>query len=157
MTDNIFRYSIKAIIVKDGKFLVEQVDQGRGIFYKLPGGGHNFGETIHDALHRELKEELGIDGKIGTLLFIRDYIAKNHDMEFDDSNFHQTELIFLCHIDDFSNLGNGDFPDKQQVICWKNAAELEQIKFRPHRLVPYLKDIDKLYTQKKTIYLGDID
>lgn len=157
MADNIFRYSIKAIIIKDGKFLVEQVDQGRGIFYKLPGGGHHFGETIHEALHRELKEELGLDAKIGTLLFIRDYLAKNHDMEFDDPNFQQTELLFLCYVDDFSNLGTGDEPDKNQVIVWKTAEELEQIKFLPRKLVSYLKDIDKLYTQKETIYLGDIN
>lgn len=157
MTNNIFRYSIKAIIVRDGKFLVEQVDQGRGIFYKLPGGGHHFGETIYEALHRELKEELGLDAEIRTLLFIRDYLAKNHDMEFDDPNFQQTELMFLCDVNDFSNLGNGIKPDKNQVIVWKTAEELEQIKFLPRKLVPYLKDIKKLYAQKETIYLGDIN
>ena len=157
MTDYIFRYSIKAIIIKDDKFLVEQVDQGRGIFYKLPGGGHHFGETIHEALHRELQEELGIDAEIGTLLFIRDYLAKNHDMEFDDSNFQQTELMFLCNVKDFSNLGRGTEPDKNQVICWKSIEELEQIKFYPQKLVPYLKDIKKLKGQKETIYLGDVN
>lgn len=157
MTNNIFRYSIKAIIIRDDKFLVEQVDQGRGIFYKLPGGGHHFGETIHEALHRELKEELGLDAKISTLLFIRDYLAKNHDMEFDDPNFQQTELMFLCFVDDFSNLGNGSEPDKNQVIVWKTAEELAKIKFFPRKLVPYLQDIKKLYEQKETIYLGDIN
>ena len=153
----IFRYSIKAIIIKDDKFLVEQVDQGRGIFYKLPGGGHHFGETIHEALPRELHEELGIDAEIGTLLFIRDYLAKNHDMEFDDSNFQQTELMFLCNVKDFSNLGRGTEPDKNQVICWKSIEELEQIKFYPQKLVPYLKDIKKIKGQKETIYLGDVN
>lgn len=157
MADNIFRYSIKAIIIKNNKFLVEQVNQGRGVFYKLPGGGHCFGETIHQALHRELKEELGIDAQIGALLFIRDYIAKNHDMEFDDANFQQTELMFLCKIKDFSALGQGTEPDKNQVIMWKTAEELEQIKFFPKKLVPYLKDINKLYAQTATIYLGDVN
>lgn len=157
MADNIFRYSVKAIIIKDDKFLVEQVNQGRGVFYKLPGGGHRFGETIHQALHRELKEELGIDAQIGALLFIRDYIAKNHDMEFDDANFQQTELIFLCKVKDFSALGQGMEPDKNQVIMWKTAEELEQIKFFPKKLVPYLKDINKLYAQTATIYLGDVN
>ena len=157
MVDNIFRYSIKAIIIKDGKFLVEQVDQGRGQFYKLPGGGHHFGETIHQALLRELKEELGLDANIGTLLFIRDYLAKNHDMEFDDPNFQQTELMFLCDVKDFSNLGKGLEPDKNQIICWKTAEELEQIKFLPKKLVPYLKNLQTLQEQRETIYLGDIN
>jgi 8-oxo-dGTP diphosphatase len=157
MADNIFRYSVKAIIIKDDKFLIEQVNQGRGVFYKLPGGGHQFGETIHEALHRELKEELRIDAQIGSLLFIRDYIAKNHDMEFDDSNFQQTELMFLCKVEDFANLGQGTEPDKNQVIMWKTAEELEQIKFLPKKLVSYLKDINKLYAQTATIYLGDVN
>lgn len=157
MADNIFRYSVKAIIIKNGKFLVEQVNQGRGVFYKLPGGGHRFGETIHEALYRELKEELGIDAQIGSLLFIRDYIAKNHDMEFDDANFQQTELMFLCKVKDFSALGQGTEPDKNQVIMWKTAEELEQIKFLPKKLIPYLQDINKLYAQTETIYLGDVN
>ena len=47
-------------------------------------------------------------------------------------------------VKDFSNLGQGSEPDKNQVICWKSAEELEQIKFFPKKLVPYLKDISKL-------------
>ena len=157
MANNIFRYSIKAIIIKDDKFLVEQVDQGRGPFYKLPGGGHHFGETIHEALLRELKEELGLEAEIDPLLFIRDYLSKNHDMEFDDPNFQQTELMFFCKVKDFSSLGQGSEPDKNQIICWKTAKELEQIKFFPKKLVPYLKDLEQLKQQKETIYLGDIN
>ena len=151
----IFRYSIKAIIVHEGKFLVEQVDQGQGVFYKLPGGGHQFGETIHGALHRELKEELGIEADIGPLLFVRDYLAKNHGMEIDGPNFQQTELLFLCQVKDFSNLGKGTEPDKKQVICWKTPQELAHIKFFPQALVPYLTALEKYKTQ--TVYLGDVN
>ena len=157
MSDNIFRYSVKAVIIKENKILVEQVDQGRGIFYKLPGGGHHFGETIQEALLRELKEELGIEAEIGRLLFVRDYLAKNHDMEVDDPNFQQTELMFLCHVKDFSTLGQGTEPDKNQIICWKTSEELAQIKFFPKKLVSYLTNLSKLQEQKETIYLGDVN
>lgn len=43
--EKIFRYSIKAVIIRDGKLLVESCDYGRGRFCKLPGGGHRWGET----------------------------------------------------------------------------------------------------------------
>ena len=36
--EKIFRYSIKAVIIRDGKLLVESCDYGRGRFCKLPGG-----------------------------------------------------------------------------------------------------------------------
>lgn len=38
MSEAIFRYSMKAIIIKDNKLLVESCDYGRGLFCKLPGG-----------------------------------------------------------------------------------------------------------------------
>jgi len=151
---NIFRYSIKGIIIKDGKVLVGRVNQGRGEFYKLPGGGHHFGETVGEALVRECQEELGLNVKLGPLLFVRDYLAKNHAMEFDDANFQQTELMFLCLVDDFSTLGQGHEVDANQELFWKTPGELAAIKFMPQAIVPFLKDIENI---KQTIYLGDVN
>lgn len=39
--EKVFRYSVKAIIIKGNKLLVESCDYGRGRFCKLPGGGTN--------------------------------------------------------------------------------------------------------------------
>ena len=58
--EKIFRYSIKAVIIRDGKLLVESCDYGRGRFCKLPGGGHQWGETMEQALIRECREELNL-------------------------------------------------------------------------------------------------
>ena len=153
--DKIFRYSIKAIIIKNNKLLVESVDYGRGRFSKLPGGGQEWGETMQDALVRECKEELNIDVKPLRLVMARDYIAKNHIQNIDLDYFHQSELMFECEVEDFSTLCVGTVPDGNgQRIEWIDLDELSQSDFYPKAIIPYLNDIKNI---KETIVLGDVN
>jgi len=154
MIDKIFRYSMKAIIIKDGKLLVESCDYGRGRFMKLPGGGHKWGETMQQALIRECKEELNISVVPNQLVFTRDYIAKNHNTTIDEPCFHQAELMFICDVEDFTNLGNGVIPDDKQEIVWMDIDKLKNSTFMPKVIIPYLKNISNI---KETICLGDVN
>ena len=54
----LYRVSVKAVIVSDGKLLLvkEEEDEWRS----FPGGGIDYGESVDQALIRELSEELGI-------------------------------------------------------------------------------------------------
>lgn len=53
-----YRVSVKALIKNDsGAILVVKEHQDK---WELPGGGLDHGESIHDCLRRELKEELNI-------------------------------------------------------------------------------------------------
>lgn len=53
-----------AIVVRDGKILMERVFYFGREFYTVPGGGIEEGETPEQAALRELKEECGLEGKI---------------------------------------------------------------------------------------------
>lgn len=153
--DKIFRYSIKAIIIKDNKLLVESCDYGYGRFCKLPGGGHQWGETMKEALIRECKEELNLNVNPTRLLFARDYIAKNHQQTTDDDVFHQAELMFECNVKDFSTLSIGSEPDgENQQIKWIDLDKLPTSDFYPKAIVPYLTQLD---TITETIVLGDVN
>ena len=51
------KYSIRAIIVRDGRLAMQCSQEGE---YKIPGGGQEPGENYEQTLIREVKEETGL-------------------------------------------------------------------------------------------------
>ena len=49
---------------QDRVLLCRHEKAGRGEYWLLPGGGVNAGESLLDALHRELSEEVGIEDEV---------------------------------------------------------------------------------------------
>jgi ADP-ribose pyrophosphatase YjhB (NUDIX family) len=59
LPDCYYRTSVKALVLNaDKKFLLIKEANGK---WELPGGGLEFGEKPHDCLHREVKEEMGLE------------------------------------------------------------------------------------------------
>ena len=167
------RPSAKAIIIRDGALLVLRMRDEVGPWYLLPGGGVDFGETLHDALHRECREEIGCDVEVGELRFVREYISAHHEFAHEEPDAHQIEYMFLCRLADGAlraiegtvpdsgtvpGLPSGTvplLPDKGQLgLAWLPLATLTRYRLYPRTLRPFFLRLDD---PAIPIYFGDVN
>ncbi|WP_240419406.1 NUDIX domain-containing protein [Paenibacillus periandrae] len=144
------RNTAKAIIEYDNKllFIKKKLDKV-GIYYTLPGGGQESGETIEDTILRECNEELNINAKIKELVCVREYISNNHEYSFLVKQVHAIEFIFHCSFeveDKITHLQNDvaqigfEWLDISTIIeSLKQVSEINDLKF-PQTLKDFLKE-----------------
>lgn len=149
------RNSCKAVIVQDDKILLTLNHDDTGDFYLLPGGGQKFGETLQQAILREVMEETGWLVKPGELILVRDYIGSNHEFAKWEADVHQTELIFraipIRHVE------QALVPDPWQTgIEWVSIDDLKGGRIFPSVLKDILPEVIS-GTYRGPIYLGDIN
>lgn len=60
--DSLFRVSLKAVMLDEQNRVLVVKESGR-TSWDLPGGGMEHGETVGEALARELHEEVGLTGE----------------------------------------------------------------------------------------------
>lgn len=66
------RQAVRAIIVKDNNLLVMKRNKFGKVYYTLPGGGIDPGETAEQALQREIYEEASIQFSNPRLVYIEE-------------------------------------------------------------------------------------
>lgn len=153
---NPVRVAARAVIVQNGALLVVTLRDASGPFFVLPGGGQKHGETLADTVCRECLEELGIVIRAGKMLYMREYIGKNHSFKARHRAFHQVEVVFECKIADEENLGRGFEKDKRQVgFTWLPLSELPAARLFPSVFKNFLREDGTL--SFPFAYLGDVN
>ncbi|MCR9144919.1 MAG: NUDIX domain-containing protein [bacterium] len=155
----VVRISAKALICRDRRLLVIE-NHNPELFYTLPGGGQESGETLPDTLRRECREELQMEIEVHDLIFARDYIAAHHEFAHLHPDFHQVELIFDCSPIPGARPAPGLRADEHQTgFRWLPASEIEEAPLYPRdmraALAEYCAESERPFA--KAIYLGDIN
>ena len=113
---------VAAIIVRDQQLLLVEHRKRGEHYWVLPGGRLEGLETLETALRRELREELGLDARVGQLVIVSEMLAPDR---------HVVNLMFHAEI------GEGAKPrlDRADPVLagwqWVSTDQLPRLDFRP--------------------------
>ena len=128
-----YRKGVSALIVNNkNEFLLVNLESFENKFFAVPGGGVEQGETLEDAVYREIYEELGIGKK--TLQFIGQsnipikFKFKVIKMTRDGKNYEGSERYFFG----FRFVGSD------------NEIKLQEGEVRTYKWIPFVQLKDYL-------------
>ena len=129
------RVAVRAILIEDDRILLEHFADAGGPWYVIPGGGVQDGETLEEAFHRELAEEIGASAEFGAIAFIREILADRLETTNLPAGFHQLEIFVYGKLRPDQTL-RMVLPDASQVgLVWVPLAELHTLPFFPRGLI----------------------
>lgn len=122
------RVIVCPIIQNDGCYLLCKMAADRGVFpgqWALAGGGMEPGETLEQALRREIKEELGdaLDIKTITPWTFRDDVRRKTYPDGSQEDIYMIYLIFDCITTNRDVVFNEEF----QQIAWVTPEEIKSM------------------------------
>ncbi|MBJ8030458.1 DNA mismatch repair protein MutT [Bacillus pseudomycoides] len=102
-------------------------------------------------------EETGLKVQAGELLFVSEYIGKNHEHAEWDRNVHVVVHLFEClYPDDDRSFGEGtEFDPDQLALEWLPLEDLLNTNLYPKAIIPFLTEYG-LQSRKSAIYVGDM-
>jgi len=112
-------------VVTDGDriLLIKRLDNGR---WALPGGAVEFGESVPQALVREVREETGIDIEVTGVVGI--YSDPRHVIAYDDGEVRQEFAICLAGRPVGGALRGSD---ESTDVAWVEVSQLDELDMHP--------------------------
>jgi 8-oxo-dGTP diphosphatase len=141
------RNSAKGIVLDGDRILLNKCKSRLGAYYALPGGGQHTGETLPEAVTRELLEETGIAVRPIRMAGVYEQITAGRGSGSD----HKMYFIFLCELTGERRVVPTE-RDAYQVDCeWMSLDRAEKCRLFPRAVRDNLR---RMILSEHTLYLG---
>ena len=141
------RNSAKAVVINNGKLLVNRCHSRFGEYFTLPGGGQRTGEMLTETVRRELLEETGYSVTPLRLSGIYERVSMGRD----EGQCHKIYFIFLCKLDSGEKLEPTETDRFQTGTDWIPLREAGARNLFPRAIRDNLRS---LTGYGETIYIG---
>jgi 8-oxo-dGTP diphosphatase len=109
---------VGAVIVDGDRIvLVKRAHEPLKGEWSLPGGSVEVGETLVDAVAREVREETGLNVRVGSLVEVLDRVHRGADQRVE---YHFVLLDYRCTVVSGTLAHGSDASD----ACWASKADL---------------------------------
>ncbi len=116
------------------RVLLNVFKDGKRSYYNLPGGVTQRGESLHEALRREVREETGLalnSTDIGLPLLLWEYEPKRLNLRF--GKRHKVGVVFRCALPTGQQPKLPKKPDPKQIdVRWFPLESLPMLDLQPH-------------------------
>jgi len=119
---------VGALIIADGRILMCRRGKPPYVgYWSIPGGLVELGEPLVEALHREVREETGLEVAVIRLSEIYERITEDDEGR---TEYHFVLLDYLCRMESGTLKAGDDAAD----VRWFTRAELASLEITPGTL-----------------------
>ena len=117
---------VGAVVVRDGKALIiKRAHEPRKGEWSLPGGLVELGESLIDAVRREIKEETSLDIEVGPIIETFDRV---HRDDHGRIRYHFVIVDYVC----WPAGGEAAAGSDAEAIAWVTGSEIDDYQVNAH-------------------------
>jgi len=117
---------VGGVVTRDGRALIiRRGHEPRKGEWSLPGGLLELGESLTDAVRREIKEETNLDIEVGPIIETFDRVHRDDDGRI---RYHFVIIDYVC----WPSGGDARPGSDAEAIAWVTAPEIDDYKVNAH-------------------------